>query len=425
MDLAAIGRACRRTTVRGGEPNVDFAAMNASTMTGAQRCSARDWIVDLSMFLLALAFAVMTSLELPGASPPGAGAGPELVPPGPPSTWFEGAGRLAAFLACLALWWRRRWPVQLAVILVLVSAVFTLAMGAMLIALFSLAVHRSPRTSLAVFGVSAATAYLHAVLWPDPHLPLLVVVLLSVAIQGAVIGWGLTVHHRRELVESLRDRAVHAETEAQLRAEHAQHQVREAMAREIHDVLGHRLSLLSVHAGALEYRPDAPSAEVARSAKVIRESAHQALQDLREVIGVLRAPVGELPQPTMADLHQLVEEADEVGARVEFAEEYTGTVPERAGRTAYRIVQEGLTNVRKHSPGADTRVRVKGAPGEGLVVEVLNGRSPEPRPPSSGSGSGQGLVGLAERVSLASGRLEHGPAAGGGWRLYAWLPWPV
>jgi len=127
----------------------------------------------------------------------------------------------------------------------------------------------------------------------------------------------------------------------------------------------------------------------------------------------------------MADLQQLVEEADEVGARVEFVQEHTGTVPERAGRTAYRIVQEGLTNVRKHSPGADTRVRVRGAPGGGLVVEVVNGPSPEPRHPSSGRGSGQGLVGLAERVSLASGRLEHGPAAGGGWRLYAWLPWPV
>jgi len=398
--------------------------MNASTVTGAQRCSARDWIVDLSMFLLALAFAVLTSLELPGTTPPGPEFGAELVPPGPPTTWFEGAGRLAAFLACLALWWRRRWPVQIAVALVLVSAVFTLATGAMLIALFSLAVHRPPRASLAVFGLSAAASYLHAYMMPDPHVPLLVTTLLSVAVQGAVIGWGLTVHHRRELVESLRDRAVHAETEAQLRAEHAQHRVREAMAREIHDVLGHRLSLLSVHAGALEYRPDAPSEEVARSAKVIRESAHQALQDLREVIGVLRAPVGELPQPTMADLQQLVEEADEVGARVEFAEEYAGTVPERVGRTAYRIVQEGLTNVRKHAPGADTRVLVRGAPGEGLVVEVLNGPCPGPPPASSGSGSGQGLVGLAERVSLASGRLEHGPS-GGGWRLSAWLPWPV
>ncbi len=368
------------------------------------------------MFLLALFFALVSSVEFP-TSP---GSEPDLP------LWLRISDMVLALLACLSLWWRRRWPVQIAVVLVLLSAVSGLVAGAMLIALFSLAVHRPPRVSLAVFvGLSVGTAFVHSALWPDPHAPFLVNFLLGVALQGAVTGWGLTVHHRRELVESLRDRAVHAETEAQLRAEHAQHQVREAMAREIHDVLGHRLSLLSVHAGALEYRPDAPAEEVARSAKVIRESAHQALQDLREVIGVLRAPVGELPQPTMADLRQLVEEADEAGTRVEFVEEYAGTVPERTGRAAYRIVQEGLTNVRKHAAGATTRVLVRGAPGDGLAVEVRNGPSPgSPPAAAGGDGSGQGLVGLAERVSLAAGRLEHGPDGRGGWRLAAWLPWP-
>ncbi|MBB6120798.1 signal transduction histidine kinase [Nocardiopsis algeriensis] len=386
-----------------------------STATPPFRRSVRDWIVDLSMFLLALAYAVLADVDVPGY-PASAGF------PG----WWEATERLLVFAACASLWWRRRRPVQLAAALVLLSAVSELAAGAMLISLFSLALHRSPRVSLSVFGLSIAAAGVRSLLAPDvPHAPALVAFLLSVALQGAVIGWGLTVHHRRELFESLRDRALHAETEAQLRAEHAQHQVREAMAREIHDVLGHRLSLLSVHAGALEYRPDASPEEVARSAKVIRESAHQALQDLREVIGVLRAPVGELPQPTMADLQQLVEEADEVGARVEFASDHPGQVPERAARTAYRIVQEGLTNVRKHAPGADTRVLVRGAPGEGLTVEVRNGPPPvPPRPPANGIGAGQGLVGLSERVSLLSGRLEHGPAAGGGWCLSAWLPWP-
>ncbi|MFD6953616.1 histidine kinase [Nocardiopsis sp. TSRI0078] len=388
--------------------------MNA--MAVVRRRGARDWIVDSSAFLLALLFALASAAKVtdfPSA---------EYVLP----AWLRGADALLTLLACLSLWWRRRWPVQIAVALVLFAAVSGLVSGAMLIALFTLAVHRPPRTSLAVYGLSVGAAFVNSALWPDPHAPFLVIFLLGAALQGAVTGWGLTVHHRRKLVESLRDRAVHAETEAQLRAEHAQHQVREAMAREIHDVLGHRLSLLSVHAGALEYRPDASAEEVARSAKVIRESAHQALQDLREVIGVLRAPVGELPQPTMADLQQLVEEADEAGARVEFVEEYDGTVPERIGRTAYRIVQEGLTNVRKHAPGADTRVLVGGAPGDGLAVEVRNGPSPGPAPAAAGGdGRGQGLAGLDERVSLVSGRLEHGPDTGGGWRLSAWLPWPV
>lgn len=164
---------------------------------------------------------------------------------------------------------------------------------------------------------------------------------------------------------SLRDRAARAETEALLRVEQAQHQAREAIAREIHDVLGHRLSLLSVHAGALEYHPGASAEDVARAAKVIRESAHQALQDLREVVGVLRAPVGELPQPTLADLQQLVAESGQAGMRVDLREEVHGAVPGRVGRTAYRTVQEALTNARKHAPGAEVRVSLTGAPGRG------------------------------------------------------------
>ena len=95
----------------------------------------------------------------------------------------------------------------------------------------------------------------------------------TVSLTLAVVGWGLFIRHRRQLIVSLQDRAARAETEARLRAEQAQLQAREQIAREMHDVLGHRLSLLSVHAGALEYRPDAPAAEVAGAAKAIRETA--------------------------------------------------------------------------------------------------------------------------------------------------------
>jgi signal transduction histidine kinase len=191
----------------------------------------------------------------------------------------------------------------------------------------------------------------------------------------------------------------------------------------MHDVLGHRLSLLSVHAGALEFRPDAPAEEVARAAKVIRENAHQALQDLREVVGVLRAPVGELPQPTLADVRQLVAESGLAGMRVTLRDQTRGPVPDLAGRTAYRVVQEALTNARKHAPGADVHVHLSGSPGEGLTVEVRNTAPPPEMDPQPQSG--QGLAGLAERVGLASGRLEHGPTTEGGWRLSVWLPWPA
>lgn len=380
------------------------------------RRSARDWVVDSLMFLIALGFGLLGAVSFPDDPSP-----PPLPDP------FRVADQLIALAACASLWWRRRWPVQLAVVLVVLSAFFPLMGGAMLAALFSLCVHRPPKVGLCVLGLSFVASFVNVALHPDPHAPFLVMFLLSAVFQGAVAGWGMSVQHRRQLFASLRERAVHAEAEAELRAEHAQHKVRESIAREIHDVLGHRLSLLSVHAGALEYRPDAPAADVARSAKVIRESAHQALQDLREVIGVLRAPVGELPQPTLADLAQLVEEARDAGVVVEFVDGHTGEVPERPGRTAYRIVQEALTNARKHAPGADTTVRISGAPGEGLTVSVVNG-PPDPAPasgPSTGAGSGQGLVGLAERISLASGRLEYGSTTDGGWSLSAWLPWSL
>jgi signal transduction histidine kinase len=262
-------------------------------------------------------------------------------------------------------------------------------------------------------------------------------------------------------VLSLRDRAERAEIEARLRAEQAQQRARDEIAREMHDVLGHRLSLLSVHAGALEFRPDAPAEEVARAAKVIRENAHQALQDLREVIGVLRAPteasraeveavqtgpappgwasapVGELPQPTLADVQQLVAESGRAGMRVSLRDDTSGPVPDLTGRTAYRVVQEALTNARKHAPGAEVDVHLTGSPGTGLTVEVRNTTPPAPGPadpgptppaaplPTPDSAAGQGLAGLAERVALASGRLECGPAAGGGWCLTVWLPWPA
>jgi signal transduction histidine kinase len=237
---------------------------------------------------------------------------------------------VAGALGCAGLWLRRRWPVGLALALVALSTLSELVAGAMVVALFSVAVHRPPRTSAAVYGLSVLASLVYVVVRPEPGVPRALLFVLGVVIQGAAVGWGLFIHSRRQLLLSLRDRAARAETEARLRAEQAQRRARDEIAREMHDVLGHRLSLLSVHAGALEFRPDAPADEVARAAKVIRENAHQALQDLREVLGVLRAPVGELPQPTMGDVQQLVAESGRAGMRVALHEDTAG--PLRPGR---------------------------------------------------------------------------------------------
>ncbi|TDQ54178.1 sensor histidine kinase [Actinorugispora endophytica] len=379
--------------------------MNEQKTPPRPRRSPRDWAVDSALFLAAAGFGLVLAATRLETHP--------LPPP-----WLFTLDQATGALGCAALWLRRRRPTETAVALVAVSAFSEMVAGAMLVGLFTVAVHRPPRTTAAVFGLSLLSASCYVVLRPEPDAGPVLLLLFGSALQGAAVGWGLFVHHRRRLALSLLGRA---ESEARLRAERARNQVREEIAREIHDVLGHRLSLLSVHAGALEYRPDAPPEDVARAAGVIRENAHRALQDLREVLGVLRAPVGELPQPTLADVRRLTEESERAGTRVELEEDVTGTVPDRVGRTAYRIVQEGLTNARKHAPGAPVRVRVAGEAGRGLTVEVRN--TAPAAAPAPDARFGQGLVGLAERVALAEGRLEHGPTPSGGWRLAAWLAW--
>ena len=204
------------------------------------RRSARDWVVDSLMFLIALGFGLLGAVNLPGEPPP---------PPRP--ELFTVADQLVALAGCAVLWWRRRWPVRIAVALVLLSAVFPLVGGAMLVGLFSLCVHRPPVVSLPVVALSFLASYVNLTLHPSEHGgPFLLMFLLSAVFQGAVAGWGLSVQHRRQLFASLRERAVHAETEARLRAEQAQHQVRESIAREIHDVIAHDLSVIVVQAAA-------------------------------------------------------------------------------------------------------------------------------------------------------------------------------
>jgi signal transduction histidine kinase len=388
--------------------------MNGSTGAAPGRRSRRDWLADIGVFLFAVVYALVWSAIL--------NEDPNL-----PRQALATEQAVAA-VGCAALWLRRRWPVALALGLVPLATYTDLVDGAQLVALFTVALHRPLKVALAaaaarILSESLAIAVLTVSTEPRDPADVVVawVLAYTVSLTLGVVGWALFIRHRRQLVLSLRDRAARAETEARLRAEQAQLHARQQIAREMHDVLGHRLSLLSVHAGALEYRPDAPPAEVARAATVIRETSHQALQDLREVLDVLRAPAGELPQPTLADLRELVAESSHAGMRVELRDQTDGTVPDGLGRTAYRVVQEALTNARRHAAGSEVQVRLAGARGQGLTVDVANTAPAHATAP--GDGAGQGLVGLAERVSLAGGRLEYGPADGGGWRLAAWLPW--
>lgn len=379
--------------------------------SGRPRRTARDWVVDFSAFLLAVFVGLLAADTIRK----------EDLPAG-----YAAVDQLVGALSCAAVWLRRRWPVGLAAAMVPVSLVSSAAGGAALVALFTLAVHRPFRYVAWVAGAYVAVNAVFYWFRPDPELSYGWTLALAALLTLAVVGWGMLARSKRQLMLSLRDRARRAETEARLRAEQAQRLAREAIAREMHDVLAHRLTLLSVHAGALEFRPDAPREEIVRAAGVIRESAHEALQDLREIIGVLRAREPDdsgRPQPTLAALETLVTESREAGMKVTLDQRVTdpAAVPASVGRTAYRIAQEGLTNARKHAPGTEVTVTVTGAPGEGLSVAVRN-PVPEGEVPHV-PGSGQGLIGLTERATLTGGRLEHGPRADGGFEVRAWLPW--
>ncbi|MER7956236.1 histidine kinase [Streptomyces sp. NPDC096030] len=377
------------------------------------RRTVRDWVVDSVLFLCA-AFIGLLAAETSDQYN---------------SEAVAFADQLLGAVACCALWLRRRRPVGLAVALSLVSVVAPVAGGAFLVSLFSVAVRRPFREIAWIGALAAVCTTAQVFVRPDPATGTLLGIAIGLILILLMTAWGMLVRSRRQLVEALRERARRAEAEAELRAEQAQRLAREAIAREMHDVLAHRLTLLSVHAGALEFRPDAPPEQVARAAGVIRDSAHEALQDLRQIIGVLRTPGeaadGDRPQPTLATLDALVAESREAGAKVvlDSTIDDPDAVPAATGRTVYRIAQEGLTNARKHAPGAEVTLTVRGRAGDGLTVEVRNPAPTGPVPHVPGSG--QGLIGLTERATLAGGRLDHGPAPDGGFAVHAWLPWPT
>jgi len=203
---------------------------------------------------------------------------------------------------------------------------------------------------------------------------------------------------------------------------------RTRIAREMHDVLAHRISLMALHAGALEIRPDLPPAEVRQTAELLRSTARQALEELRSVIGVLREEPGqetEAPQPRLSDIPRLVEETRRAGAKIDFEMRvsHAETAPSGLGRDAYRIVQEALTNIGKHAVGTAGEVRVSGEPGVGLHVSVRNRQPVHSHAGPTMPGAGAGLLGLQERVTLAGGRLVHGPDTTGDFVVDAELPW--
>lgn len=334
-------------------------------------------------------------------------------------------GDVALGLAMYVLvFWRRRWPLAVALVTAVAGCVSGVAAGPSILAAVSVATRRRWREIAVVGVVNFAAAQVFSTLTATDEDPFWIITIANAVAIGAVLGWGMYIGSRRELIWTLRNRAERAESEQELRIAQARGQEQARIAREMHDVLAHRISQISLHAGALAYRDDLTPEETRASAEVIRDKAHEALTDLRGVLGVLRdGATGErlmAPQPTYADLACLVDEARESGMRVEFEDLVRDdAVPEATGRTVYRIVQEGITNARKHAPGALLTVRISGGADDGIDVLL---RNPVGFGPSRTPGAGLGLVGLAERAELRGGRLEHG-RDGSTFVLHGWIPW--
>jgi signal transduction histidine kinase len=279
-----------------------------------------------------------------------------------------------------------------------------------------------PRSRRATIAALAIFAIVVARPW-QPSITIITFGLLRV-LAGPLLA--LYFGARRRLVQALTERAERAERERLLLAEQARAEERARLAAEMHDAVTHRVSLMVLQAGAL--RVTAPDEVTRQAAEELRAAGCQALDELRDLVGILRAaPEGE-EAPSTSDFTALVTESTKVGTPAELVEEGDPALASPVvGRTVYRVVREALTNVRKHAPGARVTVRV--SYGEAQVRLTVRNTPPPARPgpaaPGSllaATGSGLGLAGLRQRIELVHGTLRAGRTPDGGFCVEATLP---
>ncbi|WP_037577572.1 sensor histidine kinase [Phaeacidiphilus oryzae] len=335
-----------------------------------------------------------------------------------------------ALPAAVVLLVRRRWPVPV-LLLTLPGMMMSYIWLAPMIALYTVAARYRNRWLIGICGLLVALTQF--IPWPmDIPFGLDRTTLLSgvyaALTAGAPVALGLLVDTRRELAVRVDELTRGQEREQRLLAATVLSTERARLAREMHDVVSHQVSLISIQAGALQVRADSP--EQREAAQAIRRLAVTTLKELRHMVGVLRAAggdAGELtPQPTLAELPRLLEGAG-LDAELDRSALPDGRrFPVPVERAAYRTVQEALTNVRKHAPGAPVEVRLGlGLDGGGpdrLVVLVTNGPPADAAAGPQLPGGGHGLVGLRERAALLGGALTAGPRPDGGFRVRAEFP---
>ncbi|MFI6350576.1 sensor histidine kinase [Streptomyces sp. NPDC050560] len=371
-------------------------------------------------------------------------------------------------LAGSALVLRRRWPI--AVVLVTV-AVTPAEMGILMsvVGLYTLAASELPRRIIgALAGMSFSATLIVTFVrtrqdlahgdWTagDWFVPFLSIT-MSLGVTAPPLLLGLYVGARRRLMDSLRERADSLERELQLlaeraeeRAEWARGEERGRIAREMHDVVAHRVSLMVVHSAAVQAVARKDPEKAVKNAALVGDMGRKALTELREMLGVLRsgeglahreavplAAVGEAaaaaasraaPEdgsegPSLAELEALVEQSREAGVAIEvLVEGESRGYAAEVEQTAYRVVQEALTNVHKHAAGAKTYVRLAHRVTE-IAMQVENEAAPDGDGTGAGLPSGgNGLVGMRERVAALGGVFVSGPTDAGGFRVSAVIP---
>ncbi len=351
------------------------------------------WVVDLLFVVAAVADAV---LDISGATRVETGL---------------------SLLAAAALLLRRRLPV-LAFALTMPGLFVGSAVVAASIALFTLG-ERTDRRWLMLLAAAVQFVGFSGFVGPPQSLDELVVsILYAVIFALGPLAIGLLVRTRARLTEQLTEVRLAREDERRQAAEVALSRERALLAREMHDVVSHQVTLIAVQAGAVQV---AGRDEAERGfARTIRQLCVVTLQELREMVQVLRASGGTAreiaPQPVLTDLPRLIADSGlETTATVDLPE----TLGQPVQRAVYRFVQEGLTNVRKHAP--DAAVRVSARLHDGIVlVDLVNGPARAER--LELPGSGLGLIGLGERASLLGGSLEAGPQPGDGYALHLRIP---
>jgi signal transduction histidine kinase len=290
---------------------------------------------------------------------------------------------------------------------------------------FGIALHADRRRAVPVF--LAALVALTVSVWVQPpgiaNTSTWVSTLLLAVVAGLV---GENIRHRRAQWTALEERAHRLETEREEQARRAVTEERLRIARELHDVVAHSMSVIAVQSGVGHHVLDSQPEEARRALAAIETTSRAALTEMRRLLGVLRQdgePRGALtPAPGLTDLPFLLDQVREAGLTVSLT--MLGDVPEASAPvdlTTYRIVQEALTNILKHG-GHTAQVRIDHSE-SGLYVEVLNEGWPRgSRPTQSKLHMGHGLIGMRERVAVFGGQFSAGPRPGGGFRVAVHLP---